>query len=105
MNKYYVKIPYSYTQYADLSGFVFAESSEEASELAEDDFNIHDQKHNDNDSSGDSEFEYDAISVTLEESEIPVQDIPARNNSNSFVNQQLDLPNHYLEELPSLATL
>ena len=51
MNKYYVKIPYSYTQYADLSGFVFAESSEEAKELAADDWNILDPEHNNNDSS------------------------------------------------------
>ena len=78
MNKYYVKIPYSYIQYADLSGFVYAESSEEAEELAADDWNIHDPEHNDNDSSGDFEFHYDSISVQLEESDIDVHEIPAR---------------------------
>ncbi len=105
MNKFYVKIPYSYTQYAELSGFVFAESSEEAEELAADDWNIHDQEHNDTDSSGDSEFDYDTISVTLEESDIDVHEIPARNNSNSFNPVQTDLPNHYLEELSLLKSL
>ncbi|MCB0728544.1 MAG: hypothetical protein KDD00_13870 [Ignavibacteriae bacterium] len=34
MNKHFLKIPYSYTQYADLSGFVYAEDEEEARELA-----------------------------------------------------------------------
>lgn len=105
MNKYYVKIPYSYTQYADLTGFVFAESSEEAEELAADDWNIHDQEHNDNDSSGDSEFDYDTISVQLEESDIDVHEIPSRNNSNTFTPAQTDLPNYYLEDLQALATL
>ncbi|MBS1517221.1 MAG: hypothetical protein JSS91_03965 [Bacteroidetes bacterium] len=34
MNKYFVKIPYSYAKYADLSGFVYAEDDEETRELA-----------------------------------------------------------------------
>ena len=105
MNKYLVKIPYSYTQYAELTGFVFAESSEEAIELSADDWNIHDSEHNDVDSSGDSEYDYDEISVTLEESDIDVHEIPSRNNTNTFNPVQTDLPNHYLEDLPALATL
>lgn len=105
MNKYYVKIPYSYTQYANLSGFVFAEDSEEAEELASDNWNLHEEEHNDTDSSGDSEYDFDEMTVTLEESDIPLHEIPARNNTNTFNPVQTDLPNHYLEELPSLATL
>lgn len=105
MNKYFVKIPYSYTQYAELSGFVYANDSEEANELASETWNIHDQEHLDTDSSGDSEYSFDEMSVVLEESDIPIQDIPARNNSNPFSGDQPDLPNYFLEELPALASL
>lgn len=105
MHKFYVKIPYSYTQYADLSGFVYAEDPEEASELAADSWNIHEEEYTDTDSSGDSDYNYDEMEITLEESDIDVHEIPARNNSNSFTPAHTELPNHYLEDLPALASL
>lgn len=105
MNKYFVKIPYSYTQYAHLSGFVYAEDPEEASELASDNWNLHEEEHTDTDASGDSDYNFDEMEISLEESDIPVQDIPARNNLYSYVTQQPDLPNYYLEDLPALASL
>lgn len=105
MDKFYVKIPYSYTQYAELTGFVYAQSAQEAEELASDNWNLHEEEHSNTDSSGDSEYNYDEMTITLEESDIDVHEIPARNNSNTFNPVQPDLPNHYLEELPSLATL
>jgi len=105
LDKFYVKIPYSYTQYAELTGFVYAQSAQEAEELASDNWNLHEEEHSNTDSSGDSEYNYDEMTITLEESDIDVHEIPARNNSNTFNPVQPDLPNHYLEELPSLATL
>jgi len=92
-------------QYADLSGFVYAEDSEEASELAVDNWNIHEEEYTDSDSSGDSDYNYDEMEITLEESDIDVHEIPARNNTNTFNPVQTDLPNHYLEDLPALASL
>ena len=106
MNKYFVKIPYSYTKFADLSGFVYAEDKEEARELAEENFNIHDESYDDCDDSGDSTYNYSEMSIELEESDIPESEIPSRNITNSFTNStEPVLPNHYLEDLPTLARL
>jgi len=70
LNKYFVKIPYSYTQYAELTGFIYAEDEEEAEELACDSWNIHEEDYVDRDSSGDSDYDYDDMDVTLEESDV-----------------------------------
>lgn len=105
MNKYFIKIPYSYTQYAELTGIVYAENEEEAEELACDDWNIHEESYDDKDSSGDSDYDYDEIAVTLEESDIPAQDIPQRNTANHFNSVKSNLPSYFLEDLPALAEL
>ena len=105
MNKYFVKIPYSYTQYAELTGFIYAEDEEEAEELACDSWNIHEEDYIDKDSSGDSDYDYDDMDVTLEESDVPSQNIPSLNNSTPYSPVQPDLPNYYLEDLPALKTL
>lgn len=70
-----------------------------------DNWNIHQEEYSDTDSSGDSDYNYDEMEITLEESDVDVHEIPARNNSYSFATQQPDLPSHYLEDLPELASL
>ena len=80
MNKYFVKIPYSYTQYEELTGFIYSEDREEAEELANDNWNLHEECYEDSDSSGDSEYNYDDIEITLEETDINIHSIPNRNN-------------------------
>ncbi len=106
MNKYYVKIPYHYTQYGNLSGYVYAENEEEAEEIAADNCNIHEESYDDSDDSGDSEYDYSETSVTLEESDIPNHEIPARQTS--FTHNQPDIPSvpgYFLEDLPALNKL
>ncbi|HAY33950.1 MAG TPA: hypothetical protein PK536_13990 [Ignavibacteria bacterium] len=105
MNKYFVKIPYSYTQYANLSGFVYAESEEEAEELACDTFNLYEDSHDDTDSSDDSDYAYDDMKVSLEESDINTQDIPQRNTASHFKPAEPNLPDYFLEDLPELSAL
>jgi len=105
MNKYFIKVPYSYTQYAELTGIVYAENEEEAEELAAEDWNIHEESYDDKDSSGDSDFDYDYMEVTLEESDIPAQDIPQRNTANHFNSVESNLPSYFLEDLPALAEI
>ena len=71
MNKYFVKIPYSYTQYATLSGFVYAEDEEEAIEIATDREKIHDEDYQDDEDSGDSNYDFENIDVECVESDVP----------------------------------
>lgn len=105
MNKYYVKIPYHYTQYGDLSGFVYAENEEEAAEIAADHCNIHEESYDDSDDSGDSEYDYSETTVTLEESDIPSHEIPARQTSFTYRPESPPVPGYFLEDLPELKKL
>lgn len=100
MNKYFIKIPYSFPQYGELSGFVFAESENEAAEIAEDRINIHDESYDDEDS-GDSTYDYDEMRIELEDSDIPNNEIPSSQTQNSGeFSESTKIPNHFLEELP-----
>lgn len=103
MNKYQVKIPYSYPQYGKLFGYVYAEDEEEAEDLAQDRCNLHDDDYNDNDS-GDSEYFYDEMEIELEESDVPRENIPSRFPINS-ASQLPVVPQHFLSELPAIAEL
>lgn len=40
MNKYLVKIPYSYIQFGNLTGYVYAEDDEIALDIARDTYNV-----------------------------------------------------------------
>ena len=66
MNRYSVRIPYDYPQYGTLTCDVYAENEEEAEELAMDYQNRHEEDYNDRDS-GDTEFDYNDMTVDLEE--------------------------------------
>lgn len=103
MNKYLIRIPYSYPQYGKLYGFVYAEDEEEAEDLAQDRCNLHDDDYNDGDS-GDSEYFYDELEVELEESDLSSADIPARPAVNGFKSEP-SVPEHFLQDLLQLATL
>jgi len=65
MNKYFVKIPYSYPQYETLSGYVYAEDSEDALEISESLENIHEEAYEDQDDSGDSNYDFENIDVDV----------------------------------------
>ena len=102
MNKYLIRIPYSYPQYGKLYGFVYAEDEEEAEDLAQDRCNLHDDDYNDGDS-GDSEYYYDEIEIELEESDIAQNRIPSRNIGGP-IRSDSPVPKHFLLELPALAS-
>ena len=79
MNKYFVKIPYSYSQYATLSGYVYAEDEEEAIEIATDREKIHDEDYQDDEDSGDSNYYFENIDVECVESDVPRESFQNRN--------------------------
>ena len=99
MNKYFIKIPYSYTQYGELSGIVYAEDEEEAAELTRNIQNIHEDEFEDGD--GDStNYYYDNLDIELEETN--VTDDPVRNGQQQFRSIQPQIPSYYLLEINSI---
>ena len=102
MNKYFVKIPYSYQQYATLSGYVYAEDDEDAVEIAESLENIHEESYEDDSDSGDSNYDFENIDVECVDSDIPRQSIP-QTYRDQYTHQEIsNLPNFFLEDLPAL---
>ena len=102
MNKYFLKIPYSYTQYATLSGYVFAEDDEDAVEIAESLENIHEESYEDDSDSGDSNYDFENIDVECVESNVPRESIPQTYRNQHTHSEISNLPNHFLEELPAV---
>ena len=96
MNKYFVKIPYSYSRYGTLSCFVYAEDSEEAEDIATDYNNRHSEDFDDGDNDGDTEYDFSEMSVELDEEDV---DSPDGNNNESAVNLAMILPSKYIEDL------
>lgn len=96
MNKYFVKIPYSYSRYGTLSCFVYASDSEEAEDLAMSYDNRADEDFSDGDNDGETEFEYDSMSVEIDEEDI---DPPNGSNNESAINLAMQLPCKYLKDL------
>ena len=70
MNRYIVRIPYDYAQYGTLTCEVYAESEEEAEDLASDYRNRHEEDYNNSDDSGDSEYDYDNMEIELDEEDV-----------------------------------
>lgn len=94
MNKYYIKLPYSYIQYGELSGSIYAESEEEVEELIRDINNIHEKVFDDSD--GDStQYSYDSVEIELEEENITGQ-LPT---ANPLSNPIQELPKYYLSDI------
>jgi len=99
MNKYYIKLPYSYTQYGELTGIVYAQGEEEAAELARDIQNIHEDEFEDGD--GDStNYYYDNLDIELEETNI--NDVPSRHPAQIFNKTSPNIPSYYLLEINSI---
>lgn len=96
MNKYFIKLPYNYIQYGELTGHVYAESEEEVEELIRDRTNIHDEEYDDGD--GDStEYSYDNVEIDLDEEDTDEMSIrPAQ----STVQKSLPkIPSYYLSDI------
>ena len=96
MNKYFVKIPYSYSRYGTLSCFVYAEDTDEAIDLAYDYNNRHSEDFDDGDNDGDTEYEYNDMTVELDEEDV---DSPGNEGQTSAINLAMQLPSRYIEDL------
>lgn len=96
MNKYFVKIPYSYVQYGYLSGYVYAEDVEEAYELASDRDNLENEEFDDSDSDG-TDYEYSEMDISLDEEDV---DVPENlNSNNNYCSSKVTYPTYYLSEV------
>ena len=96
MNKYFVKIPYSYSRYGTLSCFVYAEDESDAVDLAYDYNNRHSEDFDDGENDSDTEYEYNDMTVELDEEDV---DSPNGNNNDSAINLAMQLPSRYIEDL------
>ncbi|MDD5361388.1 MAG: hypothetical protein PHN88_04600 [Ignavibacteria bacterium] len=96
MNKYFVKIPYSYVRYGTLSAFVYAEDEEEAEDLAYDCDNRQSEDYEDGDDCGSNEYNYSDMTVELEEEDV---DSPDDENRLSALQQSMLLPCNYSKDL------
>jgi len=103
MDKYLVRIPYSYPRYGTKSGFVYANSQDEAYDLASDDC-LHNEDYDDDGESGETDYDYENIEVELEETDIDEDQIPSQRETYNTPTQysQCNLPNYFLSEVNSL---
>jgi len=98
MNKYFVKIPYSYIKYGHLTCYVYAEDEEEAQDLAYECENRYSEDYDDSDESGDTDYNYSDMEIELEEEDVSVPNNNPNSNSTPFSN----VPDYFLAELPQL---
>ena len=96
MNKYFVKIPYSYSRYGTLSCFVYAEDESDAIDNAYDYNSRHSEDFDDGDNDGDTEYEYNDMTVELDEEDV---DSPGNEGQTSAINLAMQLPSRYIEDL------
>jgi hypothetical protein len=94
MNKYILRIPYSFVRYGNYSCVVYANSEEEAEEMASD-FEIHNSEdYDDSDNDGATEFEYADTEVELEEEDV---DAPLGSSNDSSTTEKI--PDYFLSEI------
>jgi hypothetical protein len=92
MNRYLLKVPYSYLKYGILSFNVFAESESDAEDLAGEFESHFHEDYDDGENDGDMDFDYYETQVELEESDV---------NSPDAVNNKTEspVPDYYLSEI------
>ena len=94
MNKYSFDLPYDYTQYASVRGFVYANSETEALEKARHSENWCEEEFEDSDDSGDSYYNYEELEIELDTANVthaPISTMAALNNN--------PYPDYFLAEL------
>ena len=97
MNKYFVSIPYTYPQYGTLTGYVYAEDEETAVDAAYDTFNVINSDYEDDDS-GDTDFHYDDMQVSLDEEDVVAPAPRAQEQSSGPFSPYQTVPIYYLAE-------
>ena len=99
MNKYNIKIPYSYLKFGDMTCQVYAEDSDEAAELARDYDNRYNEDYEDCDDSGDTNFEYENMDIELEESDVEPPEHPLYHPNSNTLAHFNNLPQYFLAEI------
>jgi hypothetical protein len=97
MNKYILRIPYSFLRYGSYSCIVYANSFEEAENMADDFGSHHSEDYDDSDNDGNTEFDYSETEVELEEEDV---DPPFEVDGDSKTTETL--PEYFLAEINSL---
>lgn len=102
MNKYFIRIPFSYLRNGNLTCFVYASDEEEAAELAEECGNRFSEDYESLDEDGPTEYDYSDMNISLEEEyvEPPYHQTnnPNSNKSKAFRN----LPEYFLADINNL---
>ena len=96
MNRYNVKIPYSYSRHGTLFCTVYSEDESDAIDAAYDYNNRQNEDFSDSDSDGDTEYEFSEMTVELDEEDV---DSPDGNNNESAVSLAMQLPCRYINDL------
>ena len=94
MNKYSFDLPYDYTQYASVRGFVYANSETEALEKARHSENWSEEEFEDSDDSGDSYYNYEELEVELDTANVTHAPISTMTTSNNN-----PYPDYFLAEI------
>lgn len=96
MNKYIVRIPYSYSRFGNLTCTVYAEDESDCIDAAYDNNNHHSQDYEDSDNDGDTDYEYSDMTVELDEEDV---ENPNSSSNNTNTNSPLFIPCLFIEEL------
>ena len=101
MNKYVVRIPYSYSRYGTMSANIYADDEEDALSLAYDSSNRYFEDYDDHDDDSENDYDYSDMTVEIEQHNV---DPPNDNNSSNTPTQNSfqNYPNYFLENLPRL---
>ena len=94
MNKYSFDLPYDYTQYASVKGFVYANSESEARDKARNHENWSEEEFEDSDDSGDSYYNYEELEIELDTANVTHAPISTMTTSNNT-----PYPDYFLAEL------
>lgn len=103
MDKYLVKTPYSYSKYGIKTGYVYANSEEEAFDQAYDN-DLYDEDYEDDGESDSNDYDFENTEVILEESDVDEDTIPGRRVNYSSPSQYpySFLPDYFLAEISIL---
>ena len=94
MNKYILRIPYSFLRYGNYSCVVYANSFEEAEEMAYDFGSHYSEDYDDSDNDGNSEFDYSETEAEIEEEDV---DPPFEVDGDSNATEKI--PDYFLKEI------
>ena len=97
MNRYLLRIPYSFLRFGTLSCNVYANSEEEALDKASEFGEHHSDEYDDNENDGDMDFDYSETDAELEEEDV-AEPVNTTDDESTFSK----IPSYFLAELLQL---